>query len=458
MLGLQQNIESKPTFCGYSPDVLRYHREVVDTIKNHDYSTGNIEILLSGSFGSGKSLLMAHLAVRHCIEFSGARVALGRRSMPDLKRTIWREVLDHISEDFVEGEHYSINRASHTITWKNGSEIICLSWADQLYAKFRSLKLSMFVIEEIVESNDNEMEAFKQIKARLRRIPHIPQNILIAATNPSSPSSWVYKHFIEGSQKFSNRRVFYSRTEENPFIDPVYVRQLRQDMSPKEARRYLDGEWIEISGEVIYSEYQSDRQYLRDKVYKIDPHYPVIFTFDFNLAFEKPMSMCCLQYINDTFHVFSEVVIDGGRTIDVMEELNNRGMIRSDLRYMICGDASGKHRDTRSFRSDYDIIMDYLKRAGVQYEYMVPPANPAIRLRHNRVNAYCLNALGETRLYLYQGCATLDEGLRLTKLKPGANYVEDDSKRFQHVATSIGYAVVALSQQATRQKQGTVQL
>jgi hypothetical protein len=241
-------------------------------------------------------------------------------------------------------------------------------------------------------------------------------------------------------------------------LPPQYIEQLKADMDPKLARRMIYGEWIEISGEVIYSEYNSELQYRRTEEYKIDPHYPVVLTFDFNLSSNKPMSMCCLQYIDDTFHVFAEVIIDGARTGEVMEELNDRGLLKPELKYTICGDASGKHRDTRSFRSDYDIIFDYLKRAGLKFEYMVPPANPPVRLRHNRVNAYCLNALGERRLFLYKGCATLDEGMRLTKLKPGANYLEDDSKPYQHVTTAIAYAIVALSNNNKRQRQSTLLL
>lgn len=450
-------IESRPTFCGYSPDVLKYHRDVLDTISGHDYSTANLEILLSGSFGSGKSLLMAHLAVRHCVEFKGARVALGRRAMPDLKRTIFREIIDHIAEDFIEGVHYKLNRASHTITWRNGSEIICLSWADQLYAKFRSLKLSMFVVEEIVESNEDEMEAFKQIKARLRRIPHIKQNILIAATNPEAPSNWVYKYFIEGSEKYDNRKVFYSRTEENPFLDQAYIRQLRQDLSPKEAERYLDGRWVEIAGEVIYYEYRTSEQFRRYD-YKIDPAHPVILSWDFNIGEGKPMSMVCSQFINDEWHFFDEVVISGARTADTIDDLNGKGLLRPEWQYIICGDASGRNRDTRSVKSDYEIIRSSLDQLGIKYQYMVPIANPPIRSRHNRVNAYCRNAAGQTRLWVYEKAKTLDEGLRLVKLKQGAQYIEDDSKSYQHITTAAGYALHMLTTQLTRQPQRTIQL
>lgn len=202
---------SAPTFCGFRP-VIPYQRQVCDLVRDWDYSRANLEILLSGSFGSAKSTLMAHLGVRHVVEQNGARLCLGRRALPDLKRTIWREVTDHIAEDFKEGRgardfkkgaDYYINRATMTIYFRNGSEIICASWADGRYKRFRSLKLSMIIFEELVENDEDDEEAFKELKARLRRLPHVPENLLIGATNPDAPSHWVHKYFIDAQAPYA---------------------------------------------------------------------------------------------------------------------------------------------------------------------------------------------------------------------------------------------------------------
>jgi len=451
-------IHSTPTLQGFSPDVIPYQREVVDLIDTWDYSSGTPEILLSGSYGSAKTTLMAHLVVRHCLEFKGARAAIGRRALPDLKRTIFAEIIEHIQKDLEEGKDYKVNYSgSPVIRFSNGSEIICVSWADKKYKKFRSLKLSCLVFEEIVENSDEDMEAFKTLKARLRRISSVPQNFMIAATNPESQSHWVYKYFI-GSQPHPTRFVFYSKTYDNPFIEAVYIEQLKADFSPKEALRYIEGQWVDLIGETIYGEYSSELQWRKDTDYLINPREPIVLTWDFNAALDKPMSMVCLQYVDDVFHVFAEVVIFSSRTQDTLDELDGKGILDPKYRFVVCGDASGKHRDTRSLRSDYDIITKYLSEKNLHYDYRVPLANPAIRLRHNRVNSYCLNALGQRRLLLYKGCATLDEGLRLTKLKAGGQFVEDDSKPYQHSTTALGYAIVALTNRNATKQQGTVEL
>jgi hypothetical protein len=167
--------------------------------------------------------------------------------------------------------------------------------------------------------------------------------------------------------------------------------------------------------------------------------------------------MCCLQFIGGVFHVFAEVVINNCRTVDVMEELWSKGLLSERHEYHVEGDASGSSRDTRSALSDYQIILKYLQNKNMKVVYRVPPTNPAVRYRHNKVNAYCLNGIGERRLFVYQGCSTLDEGLRLVKLKKGSNYIEDDSKHFQHVTTALGYAICFEDAQHNRRKQGTVQ-
>lgn len=451
---------SEPHYSGFSPDYIPYQRAVCDLLRDYDYSKSTPVVLLSGSYGSAKSILMAHLTVRHCQENKRARACLGRRSWPDLKKTLWNEILEHMEEDFIEGIHYKVNRADHVIRFNNGSEIITATWADKLYKKFRSLKLSFLAIEEIVENSDDDMEAFKQLKARLRRLPHVKENILMAATNPDAPGHWVYKYFIEpnlGPQpKFPDRFVFYSRTSDNPFIDPVYTEQLKRDMTPKEAERYLEGKWIEISGEVVYYAYSEENK--KHSKYEVNPKFPILLSWDFNIGVGKPISMACLQYIDGIFHIFNEVVISGGRTADTIDELEAKGLFNKEWRYRVCGDASGKNRDTRYGRSDYDIIKSELDKRVLNYDFCVFPSNAAVRNRHNKVNSFCLNALGERRLFTYNDAPTADEALRLTKLKPGATYIEDDSKSYQHIGTAIGYAIMWESLIGDRKPQGTILL
>lgn len=441
--------ESKPYLSGFNPKVIPWQHEVLRLIrKEHDYSKGNLEILLSGSVGSAKSILLAHVIVTHCLANPRARFAIARRALPDIKNTIFKEILEHLSEDLNEGKDYWVNSTSAQIGFSNGSEIVSVSWADKKYKKSRSMKLSGVAIEELTENNDDDKEAFDTLKARIRRLPHVQENLLIAATNPDSPKHWAYKYFIEPNLKETHptRRVFYSKTEQNPFLDPVYIQQLRKDYDTKTAMRMLDGLWLELDEERIYYEYKSERNYKPDH-YSWALGKPIVLAWDFNIGDGKPMSSVAMQYTDDTFHIAQECVVDGFRTLDSLEQWNTKGLydycVQTNTELLIRGDAAGSHRDTRSHGSDYEIIKRYLSNiTGLKFRMEVPLSNPPIRTRHNRVNAYCYNSLGQTRLYVYKGAPTADEGFRLTAFKKGSDTIEDDSKRFQHITTAIGYGIV----------------
>lgn len=448
-------IGSTPTLAEFDPRLIPMQAQVLRDIQNFDYSLGTHEVLLSGSVGSAKSILLAHIMIRHCIENSHAGVMMGRRALPDLKDTLYKKVVEHLGS--VDQSYYETQDSIARVKFRNGSNIISRSWADKHFTKLRSLELSLAAVEELTENNEEEAEAYLETTFRVGRLPHIKKPLIIAATNPDSPSHWVYKRFIlpnSGGAKHPTRHVYYSRTEDNPFLPPSYIDQLKRDLDPKMARRMLYGEWIEISDEVIYYEYNTDKQFIQEQ-WKPRDSTPIIISWDFNIGEGKPMSAVAMAYQDDIWHVFAEVIIDGARTEDALDEFLERGIIHPGRLYEIDGDASGKARSTNSKKSDYDIIKERLDREGISYTYKVRLSNPPVRLRHNIVNAYCNNSFGERRLFIH-GCKTADEGMRLTALKKGANYIEDDSKRFQHVTTAIGYAIVRKHQELNKPKQHSV--
>lgn len=458
---------STPTLSGFDPRVIPYQYEVIDLLRRQwDYSKSTPQILLSGAYGSAKSTLIAHLIVTHCLNNDGACACIARRALPDIKRTIYQEILEHIEEDLVEGVDYSKHESTAGIKFANGSKIIAASWADKRYKKFRSLKLSFLAFEEIVENDEEDAEAFRQLSARLRRISSVKENILIAATNPDSPAHWVHSWWMDSDDP--NRKVFYSITTDNPFLDEVYVQTLLKDLDPKQALRYVYGQWIELAEELVYYAYDKEKNH-RDYSYKVNFNYPVYVSWDFNIGQSKPLSCCLYQYLpeKDEFHFFNEVVVEGMRTLNSCDELAERGLLDYPVMYVIQGDASGRARDTRSLKSDYEQIEQFFSNYEVKegdsvrplnFVKNVPISNPPIKTRHNLTNSYCKNALGERRLFTYKDAPTCRKGLSLVQLKKGGKYIEDDSKDYQHVTTAIGYGIVATLKKIKKGRTRTRQL
>lgn len=435
-------IQSGTNLTTFNPYAVPYQGKVVELVrKNWNYSKGNLEILLSGSYGSAKSILMAHLAVTHCLFYPKSRVLLARKALPDLKETIFKEIIEHLDcEQLKEGKDYTINHSTASIKFSNGSEMISRSWSDKKYKKGRSLKISMAVFEELTENNEEDKEAFMTLKARLRRLPHVKENVLIAATNPDAPSHWVYKYFFEDKQE--TKFVFKSVTTDNPFLDPIYIDQLKRDLDPRSVQRYIYGEWVELHKDQIYYNYEKERNF-KEKYQ--GPVHEIRICHDFNIGQNKPMSAAVCTKTGDTYHIIKAHHVDGARTDDIMEEIAASGVLEVANMIYVYGDASGKNNGTRSIMSDYDIIKKFLSNyrkkdgSSLRYEMRVPKANPPIRRRHNVVNAHFLNEHKRVRLYVYD--KWVDEGFRLTALKKGADLIEDDSLPQQHVTTAIGYMI-----------------
>jgi hypothetical protein len=224
------------------------------------------------------------------------------------------------------------------------------------------------------------------------------------------------------------------------------------------------GEWVHISGETVYHQYDSEHNFIDDS-YKVDRRLPIWLSFDFNIALNKPLSSVLMQVDREgAVHIFAEMVIEGLRTLENCEQLAAKGLLDYSVPYYVTGDAAGRHRDTRNNRSDYDIIKKFLagyvnkKDRTINFDMKVPVTNPPIKKRHNLVNAYCLNAHGKRRLFVYKDAPMADKGMRLTKLKKGVNYIEDDSHEYQHITTAIGYAICMYDIEKTRKPQGTKRL
>lgn len=416
----------------YDPSLIPYQLQCIRDIKtSFDYSSGPMEILCSGAIGSGKTTLLAHLIAVHMIQNDNALVGLGRLSLKYLKDTLFNEVITQLG-DIPHKVNYSTGTIELT---KNKSKAMCFSWSDKQYKKVRSYQFSMFAIEELTETNTEEM--YNEIYSRLGRRSDIDECFLISATNPDEPDHWVYERFIG---KPSDRKiVYYSKTEDNQLLPEAYLKNLRATMDPMMARRMLEGEWLSISKEVLYHQ-MSDQNVMQKKLTP-NPNLPIWISWDFNIGVGKPMSVCLGQFINGHAFMFDEVILDGMRTVDTLEELNERGYFDGTYSINVCADATGSHRDTRGVKDDIIIIRDYIANvpARVPFRMMVPKSNPPIRTRHNLVNSYLCNAEDERRLHISPTCKTIVKGLRLTKLKKSGSYQEDDSMREQHVTTALGY-------------------
>jgi hypothetical protein len=445
---LNPPLEDILSYSTFNPENIKWQYKVLwDQANLWPYHKGTQAVLFSGAVGSAKTTLAAFMAINHCTTLNRAKCLLGRRSLPDLRDTIYSDIVALLDADdtLMEGVDYiTYDNTCRVVFPKTKSEIFSRTWGDKRYKKFRSLKISMAIIEEATENNQDDRQAIREIMQRLNRISHIKKNTLLLLTNPDSPAHWIYRDYIEKANEESVH-VYYSLTADNPFLDAGYISFLEKNLTKKEADRQLRGMWVEIDSDRIYYSYQSEMHFHRDTKYQLDPRYPVDLMADFNIGKSKPMSWALGQYINDEFHVFREYHAETMRTQNLLDEMIADGALDLPVDWRIFGDATGKNRDTRSISTDYEIIeaafANHKRPDGsmIEYEFCVPKKNPPLRRRHNTANGVMENAKGEIRFHLYKGCDFVDEGFRLTEPKKGADNVEDDTLESQHVTTAITY-------------------
>ena len=417
-------------------------RIIKDVKRKFDYTKGTHEILLSGTVGSSKSLLLAHLICIHCLENPGAVFGIGRLALPRLKETLIQKIREHL---FNSGVQFRYHETKGNFEFSNKSRILAFSWNDKNYKKFRSYELSGMAFEELTENRTSD--AYDEAYMRVGRLSHVREKLMLSATNPDSPGHWAYKKLIDSSNPLVH--VYYSNLDDNPYLPPSYKENMLNSLDPKMAQRMVYGKWIEINQEVLYYAYEKAHNYINAD-YIVDPNYPIHMAWDFNIGVGKPLSVIFFQYKQGVFHFFDEVVIEGQRTNDALDEAFERGLLNYPTRYIINGDATGKRRDTRSILSDYELIEKFLSNlivpgiGRINYDLDVPTSNPPIRTRHNLMNGMWCNANNQRSGFVYRKAKTLDEGCRLTKLKPGGQYIEDDSDYFQHITTAAGYGVWAV--------------
>lgn len=457
---MQSQIEiprnATPNLEEFDPHVIPYQYKVINHVRTFDYSLGLLEIMLSGSVGSAKSILMAHMGITHASICPKSRLLLGRKALPDLKDTLITKVLEHMDGVLVDGKDYEYNKSTGYFKFWNDAEFISRSWADKSFFRFRSLELSAAMIEELTENEGEYWGFYNELKNRVGR-QKAKEHWIVCATNPSGPDHEAYQYFIlkgwnhrkHGVTKgeLNTRHVYYSVTGDNPFLPKWYIQTLKETYTGLELQRMLYGEWVEISSEQIYYAFDPDLSVI-DK-YEINPLYPVRLSYDFNIGIGKPMSVVLFQYINRVYYVFDEIVIMGGRTLDTVEEAMDRGHFNHHTTYLIYGDANGRARSTKYNRTDYEVIQEALRNfinqhGHINFSIEVGGANPAVRKRHVIVNGVLKNSEGKTRIKILRKCKTLIRGLKLTKLKKGSGYIEDDSNDYQHITTALGYGIVEI--------------
>jgi hypothetical protein len=184
------------------------------------------------------------------------------------------------------------------------------------------------------------------------------------------------------------------------------------------------------------------------KAVMYQPVLPLRISFDFNV---EPFCATISQVVGKHIYVFDELAIWGGiNTKGACQEIISRyGKHRSEI--IVHGDVSGTYSHTSASETDYQIILNELRR---KYKYVSleihdseseDRRNPSHKDRVNAVNAALKPAIGPPRLHIHPRCKTLIKDLQKVSWKPGTRQIDKETdKRITHASDALGYMIEIL--------------
>jgi PBSX family phage terminase large subunit len=389
-------------------------------------------ILYSGAVRAGKSLLLAHVAIRICIENPGCVGMLGSLTTPQLTDVIFRVFMQEL-----EIYQTALDKAGIPITlakvkqskgdmkanfW-NGSTVMFKACDDEL--KLRGLTLDFAGLDEPIDMDET---IFKQLIYRISGTGKLKSGnpFILLTTNPGPQSHWIYKRFFKTYIDNPNYYKVETTTYDNVLL-PRYEEFINEAKEGDEdwVRRFLDGTWEAFAGQV-YKEFNPKKcvgEYVDDK------GKPFIKNFDYidagvDLGFRNPSCILTIAIRDKEVYVLDEYYQKEKPTHYVASELEAR-----HKRF--------KYKKAWCDPSDPDFIFQAkdLKvpadKGDRDKTFGIGKIKSIIKKDHLHIDKRCVNLIREFQVYQYK------------KDKIGENVVEVPAKLDDHSLDALKYGLTA---------------
>jgi hypothetical protein len=434
-----------------------------------DDDTPEGKILISGGYGSGKTMTL----VGKALKLSAVNAPRpGIFTVPDyghFEDTILETIksqdpntIDSFGAGrrwFLEDEqfHYRVTRHGlHLFEWAGGGD-----WHVMSAKQPASIKGPNRAWGAMDEPGIQSYDAWRNTVMRIRD-PMAKLRQMIGAGTPEG-LGWLTDTFTE--EKGGYYRTYTMPTRANVELlksQPDYIRQIMENASEQEIQAYVDGLMVNLTGAMAYPTFARNLHW-RPGILP-NPMLPLLFSFDFNV---DPMSCIVAQKVagdaGPEIHVVDAFVLNASWTPQVCEKIvehYGRDRTHAELGFrgrngwpggaVVYGDATGGHRSTTSLKSNYDLIKELLGGEFPSFKLhasVTRGTNPSEVDRLNTVNVLLKNAAGRTRLWINKTePAKLSRTLPLvrsfekTQKAPGTvNIHKPSGETHTHPSDALGY-------------------
>lgn len=231
--------------------------------------------LYAGAVGAGKTKAGSREAIRTAIEYPNSLGIIGRKEYRPLMDSTWRTFLRELDmTGLIESGLAKVTGGKaasappHVKFW-NGSEIMFRNAKSE--QNFLGVEPDWVYLDEGSEISD---EVYEMLGAgRLRGTPN-PQGrtastqiingkevdvrvsgpLRIWVTCNPGPSTFIRKNFVPpgcAGKRTDGFEVFAARTDENPYLPPEYVEEIKKRFSGARHAAYVRGDWGAFEGQVF---------------------------------------------------------------------------------------------------------------------------------------------------------------------------------------------------------------
>jgi hypothetical protein len=230
----------------------------------------------------------------------------------------------------------------------------------------------------------------------------------------------------------SDYGLFHWKSEE--ILPPDVVEAAKRTMSKKQYQQEYCATF-ETAGGRIYEDYGVRNH----TAATIMGHEVLHWTHDQNFT---PLSSAIVVIRNNVPYLLEEIVLESAISRQSAVEFVERFKGHPNKKVYIYGDPAGRAGEKHGHKSDYTEIEEVLRLAGWTFERRVRSAHPSIKDRQNAVRAKICNAKDEISLFVNPKKAPWShKGLATVQHKEGSTFQEDDSNKYQHITTAIGYFI-----------------
>lgn len=398
--------------------------EAIEAIKKYRY------VLYSGAVRAGKTLLLAHVAIRLCINNPGIVGVLGSLTTPQLTDVIFKTFQQELKlyQDILDkaGIPITIARVKQSkgdmkaIFW-NGSETWFKSCEDEI--KLRGPTLDFVGLDEPIDIDES---VFKQFILRISGTGNLKNKnpFILLTTNPGSQSHWIYKRFF----KWENPEYYTIQTTTyDNFLLPryaEYINEIKAGGDEDWIRRFLDGTWEAFAGQV-YKEFNPDT--CVNELIHPETGELLIKDFDyvtagFDWGFRNPSCILTLGFKGKDVFVIDEYYQKEKPTHYVVSELKKR---HEEFHY----------KKAYCDPSNPDIIFQALDlhvpadKGDRDINTGIGKIKSIIKKGHLHVGKHCVNTIREFQAYQYK------------KDKTGENVVEVPASLDNHAMDALKYGL-----------------